>query len=227
MNYFDTLEKKRWHVKTYGDRLVDKQKIDRALWKAWKTTPGKNNAMAYQALVWGPDKKIEKEAIHSLCVKNHIDAEDRAVGKKLMNKTQNGAENPYYEHIKFNPYLITIHSRKSKPNRFYKEQIELGHFYDQAYDPELIIDSISVEVGLFVGNLGYYLLEEGLDISYNSCFKRNIKDWHNVGLHMVEQRPIIMLSCGYAERYRRQDLIDKKIEDWDTKPEIDEIVKWI
>ena len=44
---------------------------------------------------------------------------------------------------------------------------------------------------------------------------------------MVEQRPIIMLSCGYAERYRRQDLRDKKIEDWDTKPEIDEIVKWI
>jgi len=36
-----------------------------------------------------------------------------------------------------------------------------------------------------------------------------------------------MLSCGYAERYRRQDLIDKKIEDWDTKPEINEIVKWI
>ena len=27
---------------------------------------------------------------------------------------------------------------------------------------------------------------------------------------MVEQRPIIMLSCGYAERYRRQDLIDRK-----------------
>ena len=84
-----------------------------------------------------------------------------------------------------------------------------------------------VEVGIFAANLGYYLLEEGLDISYNSCFKRNVKDWHNVGLHMVEQRPIIMLSCGYAERYRRQDLTDKKIEDWDTKPEIDEIVKWI
>ena len=101
--------------------------------------------------------------------------------------------------------------------------VEQGHFYDQSYNPENIIDSVAVEAGLFVGNLGYYLLEEGLDISYNSCFKRNIKDWHNVGLHMVEQRPIIMLSCGYAERYRRQDLIDKKIEDWDTKPEIDEI----
>ena len=162
-----------------------------------------------------------------MCVKNHIDAEDRAVGKKLMNKTQNGAENPYYEHIKFNPYLITIHSRKSKPNRFYKEQIELGHFYDQAYDPELIIDSISVEVGLFVGNLGYYLLEEGLDIAYNSCFKRGVKDWHKVGLTMVDQRPITMMTCGYAKRYRKQDLEKWDKKDWDIKPGVDEIVKWI
>tara|TARA_B100001093_G_scaffold276676_1_gene264390 strand:- start:616 stop:1299 length:684 start_codon:yes stop_codon:yes gene_type:complete len=227
MNYFDTLEKKRNHVKTYSDRVVDKKMIERALWKAWKTTPGKNNAMAYQALVWGPDKELEKEAIHSLVVKNHIHAEDRAVEKKLMNKTQEGVPNPYYEHIKLNPYLITIHSRIAYPNLFYKKQIEKGHFYDQAYNVEKIIDSVSVEVGLFVGNLGYYLLEEGLDISYNSCFKREVKDWHNVGLHMVEQRPITMISCGYAKRYRRQDLIDRKKESWDIKPEIDEIVKWI
>jgi len=227
MNYFDTLEKKRNHVKTYSDRVVDKKMIERALWKAWKTTPGKNNAMAYQALVWGPDKELEKEAIHSLVVKNHIHAEDRAVEKKLMNKTQEGVPNPYYEHIKLNPYLITLHSRIAYPNLFYKKQIEKGHFYDQAYNVEKIIDSVSVEVGLFVGNLGYYLLEEGLDISYNSCFKREVKDWHNVGLHMVEQRPITMISCGYAKRYRRQDLIDRKKESWDIKPEIDEIVKWI
>ena len=147
MNYFDTLEKKRNHVKTYSNKVVDKQKIDRALWKAWKTTPGKNNAMAYQALVWGPDKELEKEAIHSLVVKNHIHAEDRAVEKKLMNKTQGGVPNPYYEHIKLNPYLITIHSRLAKPNRYYREQVEKGHYFDQSYDVEFIIDSVSVEVG--------------------------------------------------------------------------------
>ena len=187
----------------------------------------KLNQILYLSLDSDGSKEIEKEAIHSLVVKNHIHAEDRAVEKGLMNKTQGGVPNPYYEHIKLNPYLITIHSRIAYPNRFYKKMVEQGHFYDQSYNPENIIDSVAVEAGLFVGNLGYYLLEEGLDISYNSCFKRNIKDWHNVGLHMVEQRPIIMLSCGYAERYRRQDLRDKKIEDWDTKPEIDEIVKWI
>ena len=228
MHYFDTLEKKRKHVRKYDmTRIPPKESVERALWKAWKTTPGKNNAMAYQALVWGPDKELEKEAIHSLVVKNHIDAEDKAVRLKRMNKTQGGVANPFYEHIKLNPYLITIHSRLAKPNRFYQKQVDKGHYFDQAYNVEKIIDSVSVEVGLFVGNLGYYLLEEGLDISYNSCFKREVKDWHKVGLTMVDQRPITMISCGYAERYREQDIKAWGREGWDVKPEINEIVKWI
>ena len=228
MNYFDTLENKRNHVKKYHlDKIPEKEKIEKALYKAWKTTPGKNNAMAYKALVWGPDKELEKEAIHSLVVKNHIHAEDRAVEKGLMNKTQEGVPNPYYEHIKLNPYLITIHSRIAYPNRFYKKMVEQGHFYDQSHNPEDIIDSVAVEAGLFVGNLGYYLLEEGLDISYNSCFKREVKDWHKVGLTMIDQRPITMISCGYAKRYREEDIKDNLKEGEDVKPEMNEIVKWI
>ena len=231
MNYFDTLEKKRNHVKTYSEKIPPKKLIEQALWKAWKTSPSKNNAMAYEVLVWGPDKELEKAAIHSLVVKNHKHAEDRAVEKKLMNKTQGAklgvVENPYYRHVKENPYLITIHSRIAKPNKFYEEQIKTGHFYDQAYNPEDIIDSVAVEVGIFAANLTNYLLEEGLDMSYNSCFKRDIKDWHKVGLYMVKQRPITMISCGYAKRYRRDDLKDRGQETWDVKPEIGEIVKWI
>ena len=72
MNYFDTLEKKRQHVKKYDmNRIPPKEMIERALWKAWKTTPGKNNAVPYQVLVWGPELSIHKEAIHSLVVKSH------------------------------------------------------------------------------------------------------------------------------------------------------------
>ena len=235
MNYFDTLEKKREHVKKYDmNRIVPKQIIERALWKAWKTSPSKNNAMAYQCLVWGPHLKFEKRAIHSLVVKSHSDVEDGAVANKNLpeiTKTQGAklgvVENPFYEHVKLNPYLFTIHSRLSTPNRFYKEKVEQGHFYDQAYNPEDIIDSVAVEVGLFAANLGYYLLEEGLDISYNSCFKREVKHWHNVGLHMVEQRPINMISCGYAERYRKEELKKWGKDEWDIKPPKKDIIKWM
>ena len=226
---FDLLETKRKHVKKYLDTIPDKKLIENALWKAWKTTPSKNNFMAYQLDVYGPDKEMEKEIMWNFAVANHINAGDVAVEKGFADKTQEGTPNPYYEHIAFNPYLFTIHSRVSNPNNFYKKQIKEGHFYEQAYEElfERIIDSVAVEVGHFSSNLGYYLLEEGLDISYNSCFRRRPEEWHKVGLDMVKTRPIAMISCGYAGRYRRQDLKRRGIEEDDRRPEIDEIVKWM
>ena len=232
MNYFDTLEK-RSHVKKYDmTKIPPKEKIERALWKAWKTTPSKNQSMAYQCLVWGPDKAIHKEAIHSLAAKSHRAVEERAVNEGYQKVVQQGAgqyPNPYYEHIAFNPYLFTIHSRVSTPNRYYKAQIIKGHYYEQGYEElfERIIDSVAVEVGIFAANLGYYLLEEGLDIGYNSCFRRRPEEWHKVGLTMVKTRPITMISCGYAKRFRRQDLKLTGKEDWDRRPELEEIIKWM
>ena len=209
----------------YSDKKVDRELIEQALYKAWKTTPGKNNAMAYQALVWGPDKQEEKNKIYSLCTKSHKAAEQRAVDKGLNTRIQD-EPNPFYYHIKDNQYLITMHGRKSTPNKFYQEQVELGHFYDQAHDIENIIDSVSVEIGLFLGNLGYYLLEQGLDISYNSTFSRFIEDWHKLGL-MIEQRPISMISIGYAKRYRKEELDKHGKLEWDKKPDMKDIVKFV
>ncbi len=209
----------------YSDKKVNRELVEQALYKAWKTTPSKNNAMAYQALVWGPDKQEEKNKIYSLCTKSHKAAEERAVAKGLNTRIQD-EPNPFYYHIKDNQYLITIHGRKSTPNKFYQEQVELGHFYDQAHDTENIIDSVSVEIGLFQGNLGYYLLEQGLDISYNSTFSRFIEDWHKLGLN-VEQRPISMISIGYAKRYRKAELAKHGKLEWDKKPDMKDIVKFV
>ena len=70
MNHFDLLETKRKHVRRYSvNKIPPIELIQKALWKAWKTSPSKNNAMAYQVLVWGPDKKIEKEIINEKMIK--------------------------------------------------------------------------------------------------------------------------------------------------------------
>ena len=82
-------------------------------------------------------------------------------------------------------------------------------------------------MGIFAANLTNYLLESGVDMSYNSCFRRDVKSWHDVGLKMVKTRPILMISVGYAERYRKEDLIDWKMEKDDIKPNSDDIIKWI
>lgn len=226
MNTFELLETKRKHVRRYKDIVPDKAIIDKVLYKAWKTTPSKNNSMAYQCLVWGPDKKQEKENIWKVVTKSHHEVEKKAVEEGLAETTQKGVPNPYYEHVKFNPYLFTIHARLSTPNPYYKRMVRRGHFYDQGHIEYMdkIIDATAVEVGLFVQNLTNYLLEEGLDMSYNSCFRRSIKEWHKVGLDMITTRCYIMVSCGYGERYRRQEI---GAHNEDLKPEQKDIIKWI
>ena len=64
-------------------------------------------------------------------------------------------------------------------------------------------------------------------MSYNGCFRRNLREWRKIGLYDVKQRPITMISCGYAEQYRREIIKEYGKETWDVKPEFRDIVRWI
>ena len=225
---FDLLENKRKHVRKYNDQIPDRKIIEDCLYKAWKTTPSKNQAMPYTVYVWGPDHKEEKVKIHKLVNRRHHEVELQAVKDGKQKSTQEGRENPYYEHVKYNPYLFTIHMRQAKPNKFYQDQIKKGHWFDQG-DPTRMnknIDITAVEVGLFAQNLTYYLLEKGLDISYNSTFSRDVREWRDELGYKTEGRPITMISCGYAKQYRWQILQAENKTDWDKKPDMKDIIKW-
>ena len=227
---FKLLEK-RGHIRKYSDKAPPKELIEEALWEAWKTTPSKNNAMPYKVCVFGPEHSQVKEKIWSLCVKNHAKAENEAVERGEATITEGGVANPYYEHIRLNPYLFAIHSQPRQPNGWYKDRIKKGMFFDQAYPQhvENIVDSVAVEVGLFISHLTMYLLEKNIDVSYNSCFTRNFKIWQDLGLNHAEYRGIVLMSAGYAKEFRR-DRIKKEqphLAPKDIKPEFEEIVKWI
>ena len=136
--------------------------------------------------------------------------------------------------------MFCIHAQPREPNEFYQERVEMGMFFDQAW-PERIekfIDTTALEVGMFVQNLSTYLLEEKIDVSYTSCFFRNPEKWRLVGLDHAEYRPIMLITCGYGELYRKDNLkkfpkqdlskgetVDKTGED--IKPKYSEMIKWI
>ena len=228
MNTFDLLHK-RHHVRRYSDKIPPKELIEESLWQAWKTTPTKNNAMPYKVFVFGPEHKKEKELVHEMVHKNHINAENVAVKKGLSTRTENGVPNPFYEHIKLNPYLICIHAQPRQPNEFYREQIRRGMFFDQMHESYVdnFIDTSAVEVGLFLQQLTNYIIEKSLDISYTSCFFRDAQKWRDAGLDHAKWRPIILASIGYAERYRYEDVKDWGRTHEDLKPEYEDMIEWI
>jgi hypothetical protein len=231
MSTFDLLEK-RHHVRTYKDEVPSKEKIEFALWQAWKTSPSKNNAMPWKVCVYGPDKHKEKELIHTIIHNSHKQAEREAVGRKEATRTEGGRVNPYYEHIKYNPYLFCVHAQPREPNEFYKRMVKLGMYFDQAWASQIdrFIDTSAVEAGMFIQNLSSYLLEQNIDVSYTSCFSRDMKKWHKVGLTAADYRPIILMSAGYAKRYRYEILklsMNRKDVKDDIKPEYEDVIKWI
>ena len=226
---FDLLEK-RHHVRSYKrGKIPPKEHVESALWKAWKTSPSKNNAMAYKVFVYGPKHHKEKELVHQMVHKNHIKAEKSAVARGQHTRTENGEKNPNYAHIEHNPYLLCIHQEPRQPNKFYKFRVEGGMFYDQAFPDRVdhISDSVSVEVGMFIQNLTTYLLEYNLDVSYTSCFFRDISKWRKAGLVHSKYRPSVLMSIGYKQEYRHEWMEKNKLQQDDRKPEIDEIIKWM
>ena len=98
-SHFDLLEN-RHHVKEYDVDIPPKELIDEALYKAWKTTPSKNNAMPYKVFVLGPNEWQKKSLVHQMVHSNHKDAEKRAMARGEATRTEGGRPNPYYEHIK-------------------------------------------------------------------------------------------------------------------------------
>jgi len=217
MNTFDLLEHKRKHVVEYKDDVPSLEKIKHSLWQAWKTTPSKNNAMAYQVFVWGPDKQKEKEIIYNICQNTCVEIDHQGQPESISKG------NKYLKHIKDNPFLFTIHQRLATPNEYYQESIDKNDmYYEQAHESEMpkIINSVAIEVGLFAQNLTSYLIEKDIDVSYNGCFSGNYIDYQKAGLTNITTRPLFMLTCGYGKIYRR------RFEN-DIKPEAEEIIEWV
>ena len=220
---------KRKHVASYNiDIEIPKGTVEKLLHKTWQATSSKNNFMPYSVHVLGPDKKEEKILVWKKCVAKQQYSEDQAVKQGKIKKAQTKA-NPYYNHIKENSHLLIFTPRVcDKPTRYCQKQIEEGHYAQEMFDDQVneIINTTSIEVGMFASHLTLFCMEQDIDVSYAVCMPVLLKNWQN--LPFVKHRPIMLMSLGYGGKYRSQNLQAQgwKPED-DFKPEINEVVKWI
>ena len=96
---------------------------------------------------------------------------------------------------------------------------------DKKYFKDALVGT-TIEVGMFLANLTCYLLEEGIDVSYNGCFLHSAPEWQKAGLKQVRTKPLIMMSMGYVDKYRKQVLPTNYQQD-DIKPELKDVIEWI
>ncbi len=228
MSIVNTLKKRR-HVAHYNmEDIPSKDTINYILWKAWKSTPSKNNFMPYKVNVLGPDKEVEKRKIYDKVVENHLyyDELGLATDNKHITDYQFHV-NPNYKHIQHNPYLLIFNSRVcDEPNEYYKMQVEEhGHFAEQCNKDFIIpiAESTSVEVGLFAQTVTTLCLEENIDVSYTACFPKDMTKWKDIPYVQFgdgKARVLLLMSIGKGKVYRKR-------HNKDRKPDFHKVVNWI
>jgi len=226
---YDTFNKRK-HVITYKKNIIpSREQIDNLIKKTWELTPSKNNTMAYEVFVLGPDKQKEKNEVYKRSVSNHFRVEDNALAKGNLHKSIH-LENINYGHMLSCPYLLVITQRVLKEmNEYYKIAIEKdGHYAEQLFEHELdTIESLTaLEVGLFANILTGLCVEDNLDVSYTSCFERDVSKWQPE-LNFVKRLPLLLMSIGKGDIYRWQRLKEKNETHLDTKADYNDVVKWL
>ena len=237
MSIFDTMEK-RHHVVKYKPEPVPEKIVKDLLYKAWKITPSKNNFMPYNVNVIGPHNQEEKTKIWEMTVDNHKYYEEigNATANKHLVHKYKFKINPNYEHVRFNSHLLVFTSRVCpEPNKFYQRMVQNeGHFAEQCELDQVLdlAEATSVEVGMFASHLTGLCIENGIDVSYCACIRKNVNQWRQFPYLWYDKekqyaRVHLIMSIGYGEHYRYQWLARHKTTDQDIKPEYYDIIKWI
>jgi len=239
MSIYDTLEK-RHHVLEYKEKNIDNKLLDELLWCAWKISPSKNNFMPYTVNVLGPNKQAEKNKIYAKVTQNHKFYDDIGASKDTIANPKMISEykfkpNMSYSHVLKNSHLIVFSSRVcAEPNPFYKRAVALeGHYAEQCELDQIIAtaESTSFEVGLFASNLTALCIENGIDVSFTACLPKSIDKWTDTPYLWYDEvnqtaKIHVIMSLGYAQRYRYEWLKEKGVQALDIKPEKDLVVKW-
>ncbi len=239
MSVYDLFQT-RHHVLKYAPEPVDESLLNTLLWKAWKITPSKSNAMPYNVNVLGPKDQVEKNKIYDQVSGNHkfydeVGLDYNTKDNPKLQKEYKFKVNPFYGHVKNNSHLLVFSSRVAKPNAFYKDTIwREAHFFEQAEEDQVtdIAESVSVECGFFATHLAGLCREQNIDVSFTACLPKSIDKWKAFPYlwYNYEKQTAkihLIMSIGYAEKYRYEWLTEIRRTKDDIKPKFTEVVKFI
>jgi hypothetical protein len=212
---YNTFKKRRAVIKYNSKADISKSTVDELLRQAWEVTPSKNNFMPYTIHVLGPEHQDYKNSVYQLCLSN----EARVDGTDTTKKYKEGL--PFYSNILNCSYLLIFTLRlEDQPNLYQVNAIKRGCTFVWTKEETLErgYTDASLEVGMFYDVLGGLCIERGIDVSAVLCFQRTLELWKD--LPFVTRKPILLMTLGKAEAYRR-------IGPGNLRPNYDRIVNFI
>ncbi len=224
---YETVRKARHVIEFDTDKPVDKGVMIDLLEKTYEITPSKNNMVAWQVHVLGPEHQNYKDIIFEESAKNDTrsnkgnDIPDIGAIRETYGIKRKAV---MYKCMTTAPYLLIVTQRKSSlVSQYQKEAWSRGIFYDPCTEEGLIEsrENICIECGLFGMNFRSLAIERGIDTAYTCNFNKDMKVWKK--LPFVDRRVNLLISVGYGKRYRR----DMYSTEYDHKPSVDKIINWL
>tara|TARA_B100001057_G_scaffold499747_1_gene611609 strand:- start:19492 stop:20184 length:693 start_codon:yes stop_codon:yes gene_type:complete len=220
----DNLKKPR-HVTEYDitKPLISKDVISELLKNAYEVTPSKNNIVAWQVHVLGPEHQKYKDIIYDKSCDNdtrmnkgNTEFEDIASGTERKDVN--------YANLTSCQYLLIITQRLGTLTSTYQKLAwKRGIFFDPCTEKGLedSREPICVESGMFAMAFRGLAAEKGIDTSFTGNFSRSPEHWKE--LPFIDRRVNLMITVGHAKKYRRETFPI----DYDYKPNYEDIIKWI
>ena len=226
---YETVRKARHVLEFDTNKPVDKQVMKDLLEKTYEITPSKNNMVAWQVHVLGPEHQNYKDILYNGSAK-HDTRSNKATNipdiGAIMEEQGREREDPGYKCLNTAPYVLILTERKSSlVSQYQIDAFKRGIFYEPCTEQGLIDsrENINVECGLFAMNFRSLAIEKGIDTSYTMCFSKNLNTdvWRK--LPFINRNVNLIISVGYAKQYRR----DIYSTEYDHKPSIDKIVNFV
>jgi hypothetical protein len=209
--------KKRQAVTEFDSTAyIHRSEIDRLLRHAWQVTPSKNNFMAYSIHVLGPKHEDYKNLVYQNCL-----AKEGAADRVDASTRYSSTRKPFYSNILNCSYLLIFTMRlEDQPSLYHQDAMQRGHRFE-AFDEEtldILVPSVSLEVGMFADVFGGMCVEQDLAVSHIGCFPTTMEEWKL--LPFITRRPILLMTVGKAKQY-------KKPEPHNHRPNYNRIVNFV
>jgi hypothetical protein len=219
----DSILENRKCVREYDTNAdIPETLINSLLRRTWKVTPSKNQFMPYTVHVLGPKHQDYKNSVYLKCLSTENDQCPNVIPEIYQSAL------PIYANILSCSYLLIFTMRlEDKPNNYQKRKISQGFYFEPLSELGLkdIESSTSVEVGMFSDTFSALCIEQGLDVSYTLCFKKNLGHWKD--LPFITRRPIFLMTVGKGKIYHRDHLIARNVHLDHLRPDYERIVNFV